>query len=367
MPKRGPITFEDGATTLRDPGQYGCEACNYASPPDEVVVRLLEGGIEGISPEIRQQLMEALNPTPDQCACDPNKFPTDKRTVCKEAAIRYYNMAMEAMHSKEQEIKEKADKAKVIIEAIIGASKSEVAQGIADELIFIKNIKIQDIVHTFEARKELFTDGKNPTMDNPEKFEELIRLFKARKPIKAYLRKLLIERSELDELDLIRIWREKLASNGKNSAESEDARKSMVEISATANLYCSTFFTPHTLHADVEQCANLDELSEIVRTTIPLTVDKFRKLVSAISKINMMHLIDILRSQIDFDQMKKVSGHLQKLMDARKAVLPDMRELFTCGDPEAAKASNSIIVESIQVAAEKKEESAARKYMDKGS
>lgn len=184
-------------------------------------------------------------------------------------------------------------------------------------------------------------------------------------PMKPYLRKVLIDASDLMELDLPHIWRERLAANG---GSDEEARRSIEKLGEAANRYCSTFFKYNSLHPEVDQANSLEELTQMVRTR-PITEENFKIFMSAVAKINMMHLVDTIRSQVNFKQMRSVSEHLKKLIKARTKKRPDMREIFTCGDPENVnpKDENAIIVKSVQVAAEKQEEAAARKYMDKGA
>lgn len=348
--------------------------------PTQTVEQLLQE-ISTLSEESRERLFEALQ-RKGECSCGNNSFPHDTRKPAYEAALRYYHIAQEIAQKKEEERKKKIIAARRIIKLIIMRSMtakrrnyqkraSNLAEKIAHQLINIKGIKIQDIVATIEAyagqiAEECKTKG-NIVRNGAQELNELIHLFDARQPIKPYLRKLIMDASDLRELDLSKIWREKAAANGNNGPEAQAAIDSIKDLGDAANTYCSTFFNPYSLHPEVTKVNNLQQLCEIVEHTLPLNVDSWQKYVSAVAKINMMHLVETIRSQVDFDEMRAASQHLEKLINARKVRLPDMRELLTCGDPENPRNSNSVVVESIRVAAEKSEVAAARKYMDKGS
>lgn len=350
-------------------------------PQDKELQNILEhvGELTALQ---KQKLLEALKEE-HKCVCDPEKFPQDLRDPCREAAIRIFNAAQQKAEEKKEKEKRKTVAARRIIKKMIlqsaqrrkrknhDAGAQRIAERMAAELVTMKELKIQDVVDIFERNlpdmRERCNVRRNPVTDNGADLEKLIELLEVRKPVKGYLNKLLIDASDLRELDLVKVWREKVAANGGHSREAKEARDKIEELGRTANTYCAAFFKPSTLHPEIEETNDLDALKRITARTVPLNVDSFRKLVSSIAKINMMHLVDTIGSQVKLGQMKAVSQHLEKLINARKHKLPDGREVFSCGNPEDAHRYNSVTVESVRVAAEKKEEAAARKYMDKGS
>lgn len=353
----------------------------------EQKVEDIVASVNTLSEESRQHLFKLLHPeekeVKGECTCDDHKFPQDQREACVDAAIRYYQLALQANEEKKEKQHKQMLATKKTMKAMITKSMSgrrrkrynsganHMAEKIAEELVTIKDLKIQDIVHVIEGHARNINEKCRVTgsiiRNDQDSFNKLVELLEARKPVKIYLRKLIIDASDLRELNLERVWRERAAANGTNSDEAKKARESIEQLAQAANQYCASFFKPYMLHPEVEEANDFKRLSPIVKHTLPLTVDSWRMLISSVAKINMMHLVETIRSQVDFDQMKAASQHLEKFINARKKRLPDMRELFTCGDPNNTKAANSIVVESIRVAAEKKEESAARKYMDKGS
>lgn len=346
----------------------------------------LIGTLEAIEIKAKEK-MKVIQLRKQKCICSKKHLTEDLRRPNYKAAARLYGQAKEQAADQQDSLRLKAEMVKECVYKMVRNSLSrrdkenigfydswgsDFGGELAEKLVRIKNISIDDIVHVFVEKEHwlkengfaLF-DASKTIMDNRDLFMDLIVILGARKPIKPYLEKLIHDTDDARLLDLTSIWREKQPSYTQD-IELKRERVSLFASAIKANEYCRTFFGEHHLHPEIAAINDLDILKKIVATTAPVDEEGFRRMVSAMAKINMMHLAETIRSQIDPGRMRVISQHLRKKLatySRKKAPGSKLHVLHCC----SGNSNDECEVAAISVPDEKSELAIARKFMDKDS
>ncbi len=342
-----------------------------------------------------------------QCTCEEGDIKKIQRTPNYKAAARFYN---KAKRSSEEKLKEDARKERNVCDCIhkmlraqiglpgdvqkdqhahfLSEILPEIAAELTEELMKIKDIKILDIINVFKKKQHdleqhdfPYFNAKKITEENGDFFDELISILHAKKPIKIYLEKLIHDVDDIRLLDLPSIWRERSPAYSKE--ESTREHKSITESARQANEWTDVFFKDAGgLHPDIKAKNYLNDLTDeeceqreidsdspqrkglcnVVAHTVPSDENRLKMLVSAMAKINMMHLAETIKSQVDLDQMHVIREHIKKILDLYIRKTFDGKTILNAGDENE---EDAVVCESVDVPEEKSLEAIARKFMDK--
>ncbi|GEM_PF-3897760 len=325
--------------------------------------------------------IEIAAPNKLRCTCPDNDFVFHDRIPLVERAAGYFEAASKKA-KEDLNIRERSKKA--IINALYdlifnesGAlarakltdaqrlsaadNTSSYVEALADELMKINSPEVTDIIRFFGDKKpELRRFGINDvTKEHPAEFEGVLRATQAKEPIKTYLKKLIFDALDICRIDLMTVWREKATSSPDRKAEQPGIFASALK----ANEYCNAFLGPDGLDPEIRDLNDIDALQDVVKTTLPVTPKFYQKFVSAIAKINLMHLAEIIRTQLDFGRMAAVTEHLRKCLAMHTVTSKKGKKNLRCSSQRNPQ--HSVEVASIDVSDAKDEIAIARKFINK--
>jgi hypothetical protein len=340
-----------------------------------------------------ERVTEDIKQNKSPCGCDQRSFKRVKRIPSVDEAARIYDDSFKTTESKDAEratkedaikeivfnmlrqvvqidIKETSDKKR--IPGSVMAILREKAEEITNELLEIKEIGVHQVKQILHDESRLHSKKNiDIVAASPGRFTRLVKILQAKRSTDPYFDMLRRTVSDILHLNLPAIWRE---MEGIITAD-----ESLEYAAEQANEYCRQLLDPYKLDSEVEETNSIISLQEIVRecmnnpAALPTNAKNYHKLISAVTKIRMMHLAETIKSQIDFDQIKKETMHLREVIDAHTQYTEDGHTVFTIGEPneEQFYTGNDIYdpyaikLDGIEIRQPKEEISIARKYMVK--
>lgn len=322
-----------------------------------------------------------------ECTCKACDFIGGTREVALNPAARLLGQAKEEAERKERSKRRKRNNVRKSIEQVLltyynqsidsmrdeedgrfsrqfkDTIKSQAAE-LAKELVDKDEVTLQDILQGFDEIGKTFNglnvpkiSGKQVLQADGEDLETLKELLGASKKVKSYLEKLVYDAEDIHVLKLEKVWQEKEPGNYLN------------QVAEKANYHCNINFSPHKLHSLVEETNDLNDLQKLTRT-IPSSPEQYLIWRDAIAKINVMHLIISVESQVDFGQLSINYDHNRKFMDLYTRKLPN-GQIYVSPNPinhpdkyvKTEDDKGGIIVDDIQLSSGKTDESMIRKLM----